>query len=421
MAHPRADGDGMEASIPDGPPLHQERRAAPPVPDPDQGALERLTAHAPHAIAMTEGASHRLRSVNPAFCRLLRVAPADVLGRAYADCFPAAGDPGPLELLDRVFRSGTPAADEELARRDGAPGHAVWSYTVWPRRDGSGAPVGLVVEISDRTPQVEAQRHLEEMADQIRQINERLLRSALEEQDWAEKAEAASRAKSDFLAMMSHELRTPLTGIVGYTDVLDAGVPGPVTARQRECLDRIRLCSEQLTELISDVLSFAQVETHTLQVSPERVDLCALAREAAAVVEPVAARKGVDLRVETPEAELTTETDPMRARQILLNLLSNALKFTEQGTVRLEVLAEPDTAVFRVSDTGIGISAADLDRVFEPFVQSEQVTTRRYGGTGLGLSITRSLATMLGGRVEVRSTLGVGSTFSVRLPRLPAP
>lgn len=377
-------------------------------------SLERLMDRAPHAVAVVEGEGYILRSVNPAFCQLLKLSAADLLGRPFAEVM---GDEAPVALFDSVRRSGEAVGDSELPGRDSGSGAPLWSYSVWRAPDGSEGDNALMIEIRDRTAAAESRQRLEEMAEQIRQINERLLSSALREQRSAERAEAAARAKTDFLAMMSHELRTPLTGIVGFTDVLDAEIGGPITQSQRETLNRIRRCSAQLLELIDDILSFAKVEAQGTEVLRERVDLCSLGREAAAIMQPVVAQKGVNLLVRTPTMPLAIETDARKVRQILLNLLSNAAKFTEQGEIRLEVWEDDTAAFLEVKDTGIGIEAGDLERVFEPFVQTEAVLTRRHGGTGLGLAISRALATLIRGVLTAESTPGRGSTFILRLPR----
>jgi PAS domain S-box-containing protein len=373
--------------------------------------------NAPHAVVITEGPAHLLRRVNPAFCELMGVAAGDVLGRPYAGAFSEPLGQGPLTLLDRVHRSGEAVQDHEVERFRPNGDPVVWSYTAWPLADPSGASDGLVIEIRDRTEQTRSVRRIQQMAHEIRQINERLLGSALREQEWTEKAEAAARAKSDFLAMMSHELRTPLSGIVGYTEVLLGGMLGSVNEKQHEGLQRINTCSHHLLEMIEDVLAFAQVEANSLQVRCERIDVWRLAREAAAVIEPLAAEKGIELHVETRATPLTLDTDAHKVRQILLNLLGNAVKFTEAGEVRLEVEERDEGVRMVVRDTGIGIDPEELERVFEPFVQGESVMTRKFGGTGLGLAISRALAALLGGGVSARSTPGRGSTFWVDLPR----
>jgi PAS domain S-box-containing protein len=375
-----------------------------------------LVAHSPHAVAAAEGGDHRIHTVNAAFCRLMRVSARDVVGRPYAEVFPEPTGEGPLALFDRAFLAGEATVEAEIVRPRAGDEQVVWSYTVWPLADEAGERTGVVVEVSDRTLAVEARRQLDGMTAQIREINERLLRSAIQEQDWAEKAEAASRAKSDFLSMISHELRTPLTGIIGYTEVLETEVVGPVNPRQKDSLARIRGCSAHLLELIEDVLTFAQMEAGAMHLQRERTDVCALVRQSAAVVEPVAAKKGLALHTRLPGYSVSADTDPRKVRQILLNLLSNAVKFTEAGSVSLEVRKEGGEVLLLVTDTGVGIEAADLERVFEPFVQTSHVTTRTSGGTGLGLSISRALARHLGGDLHVESTPGQGTAFAVRLP-----
>lgn len=373
--------------------------------------------NAPHALAVTEGERHRLIAVNPAFCTLMGISEEDVRGLPYTEAFSEPSDAGPLPILQQVLASGHAQQDQEVERRRADSETALWSYTVWPAPIGSNDAQRLILEVRDQTEQMRSVQRLQDLTVDIRQINERLLSSAIREQAWAEKAEAAAKAKSDFLAMMSHELRTPLTGIVGYTDVLETEVPGPITDRQQECLDRIRTCSDHLLGLIEGVLAFAQLEAETTKFRPERVDLCKVAREAAAIIEPVALRKGLSLAVETPVSTLAVETDMEKVRQILLNLLGNAVKFTDRGEVTLQLEVEPDLVRLLVSDTGIGIRPADLERIFEPFAQMEEVTRRRFGGTGLGLAISRTLAAMLGGGMNVQSTPGEGSTFTLSLPR----
>jgi PAS domain S-box-containing protein len=376
---------------------------------------------APHAIAITRGPSHVLRKVNPAFCRLIGMEEEAVLGRPYVEVLPEPDGHGPLPVLERVFRSGAAESDVEVPRHRAAGEHAVWSCTVWPLRNGSGETHGLVVEVRDRTHEAESTRRLQEMADEIRGINERLLRSALQEQEWAEKAEAAAKAKSDFLSMMSHELRTPLSGIVSYAEILLGEMLGPINERQRNGLRGITSCSAHLVQMIDDVLDYARVEAQSVQVRPEGADVCRLAQEVVAMIEPLAAEKGLRFLPAIPDRPLPLETDSQKVRQILLNLLGNAVKFTDRGEVRLEVHEEKAGVCLCVRDTGTGIPPEDMERIFEPFVQRESVMTRRYGGTGLGLPISRSLAYLLGGELTARSTPGRGSEFVLRLPwMLPA-
>jgi PAS domain S-box-containing protein len=232
----------------------------------------------------------------------------------------------------------------------------------------------------------------------------------------------ASETKSEFLATMSHELRTPMNAILGYADLLDAEVAGPLTPAQREQLGRIGASARHLLQLIDEILTFSRIEAGREQVTVERFDLAELARDTATLVEPLAVGKDLRFPVDTSADPLWVVSDPGKVRQILLNLLSNAVKFTDAGEVRLAVRAEGGEAVLRVSDTGIGIPPEQQGRIFDAFWQVEQSSIRRAGGTGLGLSVTLHLAEMLGGTVEVDSTPAAGSTFTVRIPlEAPAP
>jgi PAS domain S-box-containing protein len=228
-------------------------------------------------------------------------------------------------------------------------------------------------------------------------------------------AQEANRAKADFLAVMSHELRTPLNAIMGYSDLLDAEISGPVLPKQRRQLSRIRASARHLLQLIEEILAFARMEEGGEEVLLEEVDAAELTRDAIAAVEPMATAKGLELIVKA-EASLALRTDTSKVRQILVNLLSNAIKFTEEGSVTLTTEAGQGSLVFTITDTGIGISEEQLERIFEPFWQAERPTTRRVGGTGLGLSVSRRFARLLGGDIQAESTPGQGARFRVELP-----
>jgi signal transduction histidine kinase len=240
-------------------------------------------------------------------------------------------------------------------------------------------------------------------------------------------AEAASNAKSDFLAKMSHEIRTPINAMMGYAELLEMGIGGPVNEAQARQLGRIRASGEHLTSLVDEILDLAKIEAGRMHVEPS-VSVAADSAEAAvALVKPGAVTKGVELFTEVdgdPNAEYFG--DPQRVQQILTNLLSNAVKFTPAGghvSVRCARGVRPggtssgySWTSISVRDTGVGISTDNLDRIFHPFVQVENGYTRAHGGTGLGLAISRSLAQMMGGDIHVRSAVGEGSQFTLWLP-----
>jgi signal transduction histidine kinase len=216
---------------------------------------------------------------------------------------------------------------------------------------------------------------------------------------------------------MSHELRTPLNAIIGYVELLSEGISGPVTTAQQEQLLRVRASAGHLLGLIDEVLSFSRMEAGQERVSLQDVAVSGVLEEAASLVRPMAAAKKLPLIIMPPPPEIRVHTDLLKLRQMLVNLLTNAVKFTDSGSVTLSATSEGDTIRFSVKDTGIGISPTHLRNVFEPFWQVEQNAARRVGGTGLGLSVTRRLARLLGGDVQVESAPGQGSTFTITLPR----
>jgi signal transduction histidine kinase len=232
-------------------------------------------------------------------------------------------------------------------------------------------------------------------------------------------AQAASRAKSDFIATMSHELRTPLNAVLGHLQLLEMEIHGPLTEPQREAVTRIETASRHLRGLIEEVLSFARLEAGRVTVRVDETDLGALAAEVAAVIEPLAAEKSVQFSLDVSDPAAVVFTDPDKVRQILINLAGNAVKFTERGEVCIAVSGGGEGAEMRVRDTGPGIAPEDRVRLFRPFEQLESGFSRSHGGTGLGLYLSGRYAAMIGGRIEVESTPGVGSEFTLVLPRRP--
>jgi PAS domain S-box-containing protein len=234
--------------------------------------------------------------------------------------------------------------------------------------------------------------------------NAQLYRSAL----------AASESKSAFLATMSHELRTPLNAIIGYQSLLAEGIDGRLNESQLVQLTRIRASADHLLGLIDEVLTFSRLDVGKEVVRRDEVRVAAIVAEALTMVTPLAESKGLKLRDETVDAGLFT--DHGKVRQILLNLLSNAIKFSDDGDIVIRSRVDRDSVAISIIDPGIGIAAENIVRIFDPFWQVEQRSTRKVGGTGLGLSVSRSLARLLGGDVSVESAVDHGSTFTLTLP-----
>jgi hypothetical protein len=249
--------------------------------------------------------------------------------------------------------------------------------------------------------------HLKRSERRLRQANQRLKVAR-------DAANQANAAKSAFLATMSHEIRTPLNGVLGMAQAM---ARDPLPARQRERLEVISQSGENLLALLNDLLDLSRIEAGQMELEDGIIDLTGLARQVSSTFGGMAEAKGLTLSVDLMEGlHPYWQGDPTRVRQVLFNLVANAVKFTAVGRVHVAIKSQDGDLVFRVEDTGPGIAPDRLTALFEKFVQADASTTRRFGGSGLGLAICRDLAGLMGGKVEVSSQLGQGATFSLRLP-----
>jgi signal transduction histidine kinase len=257
-------------------------------------------------------------------------------------------------------------------------------------------------------------------AEQVRAQLERADFEVGEAQILVQQAVAASAAKSAFMATMSHELRTPLNAVIGYAEILVEDVESRGLDTMRGDLDKIVGASQHLLKLIEDILDISRAEAEKLDLRLERFAAQELVREVIGVLAPLARLRGDLLELRGPDAPIVVDLDRGRVRQVLINLVGNAIKFTADGRVTVEVRAEVEGGrrwlSLIVEDTGIGIAAADLARIFDPFTQVDSTPRRRYEGSGLGLSLSRRLAQTMGGALSVRSQPGRGSAFTLRLP-----
>ena len=355
----------------------------------------RTLAEAMPQLAWTASPDGALTWCNMRWTAFAGRPPEQITGHAWRDLLDPAHRPAVEARLAAAFAAGV-AWEDEFALR-GAGGHIAWflcrAVPLHDDAEEGGALSAWFGTLTDVTDLREAR----------------------------EAAEEATRAKSTFIANMSHELRTPLSAVIGYSEMLEEEA-GDLAGGEAlmEDLRKIGSNARHLLSLINDVLDLSKIEAGRMELQAEDFDPRKLMEDAAATVQALARKKGNELVLDVPEALAPMHSDSVKLRQCLINLLSNASKFTENGTVTLSAREEMDAGrrwlVFRVADTGIGMTEEQLGRLFRRFTQADSSTTRRFGGTGLGLAITKAITDLLGGAIEVQSTPGVGTAFTIRLP-----
>ena len=361
---------------------------------------------------------------NPAMERVTGVRQTQAVGKLAFDVLPSLLESGEDTFLHRALNGETVVAADRLYGPS-APGQRRYHDAYYsPLRGDSGDVIGGLVILRDVTERKEAEETLRRARDdldsRIRERTAQLEAANLELARARDQAESANRTKSQFLANMSHELRTPLNAIIGYAEMLiedarDEGLP-------TDDLERIGRAGKHLLGLINDILDLSKIEAGKMDLYLESFQVQKLLGEIATTIRPLLLEKSNEFELREDSELGVMRTDPVKLRQILFNLLSNACKFTERGTITLRAArslsAGTDWLVFEVSDTGIGMSQEQGERIFQPFTQADSSVTRKHGGTGLGLTITKRFCEMMGGTIEVESEVGRGTSFTVRLPHM---
>ncbi|HEY4219414.1 MAG TPA: ATP-binding protein [Gemmatimonadaceae bacterium] len=432
---PPPDGDAKPAAAPASPPV----TPVPPVPLWTRNVVEWLAAIVDSSDDAIIGKTldSTIRSWNRGATRMFGYTPEEAIGRSVTMLIPPDLQDEEVQILSRLRRGERiDHFDTVRLRKDGSPVEI--SLSVSPICDETGTVIGaakiardvteanrlrraereLSIQLEEQAVELEQQiDEAQSLQEELEQSNEELHHAVEVGRIAQEHAEAANRAKSQFLATMSHELRTPLNAIGGYVDLLDMGLRGSLTSEQRSDLERIRQNQSMLLHLIEDVLDFAKLESGRLQFRFADFPIDELLRRLETFIAPTLVKKGIAFRFAPCGDRIVVHADRHKVEQILLNLLSNAAKFTDRGTIDVRCATLDHSVEITVVDTGRGIHAHLLEMVFEPFVQGEQNLTRTAEGTGLGLSISRQLARAMGGDVTAISAVGEGSTFTLRLPK----
>ena len=353
--------------------------------------FEELVQNSPVAI-VTLDVNHDVVSCNPAFQQLYGYSEEEVAGRNLDDLITTEATR--MEAVGYTKQALDRDTVKVISQRQRKDGTLVDVEVLGVPVIVDGEELGLMALYHDITELLEARKE----------------------------AEAANTAKSQFLANMSHELRTPLNAIIGYSEMLYEEVAETDQGELSDDLQKIRGAGQHLLSLINDILDLSKIEAGKMELVTEDFDVRATIDEVTTTVQPLVEKNDNRLDIRCDDHLGTMHSDPTKVRQMLLNLLSNASKFTDGGTITLEAVRRTganggaDILLFKVSDSGIGMTVEQMKKLFEAFSQAEASTTRKYGGTGLGLAITRHFCRLMGGDVTVESKPGVGSTFTIELP-----
>ena len=359
----------------------------------DEERFRAIDTAAPVGLIIVSEKAQNILHLNPSFCEIVGKDANALLGKPLSSIFTESEKS--KELAAIVAGTSSERKEFHFKRPDGVDAYVMVSRVGLDYR-GEKAVIASFVDIHDR------------------------VQAEIELRQAKESAESASRVKSSFLANMSHELRTPLNAIIGYSEILLEDATDRGDKASMGDLEKIQAAGKHLLGLINDILDLSKIEAGRMDVYLEHVFLTRLVDEVKTIVEPMMKKNGNTLRIDCPQDIGSMQTDLTKLKQSIINLLSNAAKFTKAGTVTLRLARQTRDGApwikFEVADSGIGMTDEQIGRLFQAFTQADSSTTRNFGGTGLGLTITRHFCAMLGGSIEVKSRPGEGSTFTILLP-----
>lgn len=349
--------------------------------------------------------------VNNSCCSFFNLSRDEIIGKTLAEDIPIEEMEGFLRIDNEVLSTGIENINEEsLTVRDGETRIILTKKTRFIDDDDNKYLIGVIRDITERKKAeveiINYKNHLEELVEvRTNQLEKETI-----------KAQSADLMKSAFLATMSHELRTPMNSIIGFTGILLKELAGPINAEQKKQLLMVKNSGQHLLNLINDILDISKIEAGKLKVSKYPFSYLSTLEKTIEFLSPQANKKGLQISTEFSEAKVILNSDERRIEQVLLNLISNAIKFSNQGTILIKVAVNNNFLTTQIIDSGEGISQEDQNKLFMPFIQLNTGLTRRHDGTGLGLAICKNLIEKLGGTIQVKSKIGEGSNFTFILP-----
>ncbi|MBD3215175.1 MAG: PAS domain S-box protein [Candidatus Lokiarchaeota archaeon] len=358
---------------------------------------------------------------NKSFNQYLGYSKSELLGMNYRDLFKEETKNRISQIYNKIFRTGKPNLMSEYIAIKKNGETIIFESSAYLRYDSNGEKIGFYGLARDITEKKRSEKLREEfherLEEKVKKRTKELNEALKKQKKYQREILKASQFKSEFLATMSHELRTPLNAIIGFTDLLLEGAYGELNEEQGEYLTDIKTSAEHQYEMISKILDITKIESGQIKLDKDYFSLPTIIEQIKSTIKPMYSDKNLDFIIEGLEDDAEIYADPIRFKEVLLNLLTNAIKFTERGKITLIIQEQFDKWIFKIRDTGIGIARKDFDVVFKEFKRVDSSYVRSTEGTGLGLSLTKRLVDLHDGDISFSSVLGVGTTFTFSIPK----